>query len=327
VNNLPSNSDSPESGILGAAAEPLPASGDGAPVRPFRGVLLLLGALFFFACMDATTKYLAAHYNVPLIVAIRYIVNCALMIVLLAPSQGMQLMRTQRTGLVMVRALSLVAISLSFGFALQRMPVPETTAIIFLAPLLVVLVAGPILKERIGAIGWAAALGGFAGVLLVVRPGSGLDILGVAFAMMAVAGNVIYQLLSRILGRSERTIALLFYSTLTGSICFGLALPWFWTGEAPTLWQTVLFISLGVNGGIGHYLFTSAFRHAPASTLAPVTYVQLLWALLLGWTVFGHAPDLLTLVGMMVIATSGVVMALRSRRAALQSAARIHRDS
>src|SRR3954454_5088472 len=102
-----SDSSLPDSGIVGASAESPPASvKETSPViHPFRGVLLLLCALFFFACMDTTTKYLSAHYNVPLIVAIRYVVNCALMVVLLAPRQGMRLVRTQRTGLVMFRAL------------------------------------------------------------------------------------------------------------------------------------------------------------------------------------------------------------------------------
>jgi drug/metabolite transporter (DMT)-like permease len=305
----------PDDGIIGASAVSLPASGaTDAATHPFRGVVLLLCSLFFFACMDTTTKYLSAHYNVPLIVAIRYIVNCALMIVLLAPSQGAHLMRTQRTGLVLLRAFSLVSASLCVGLALQRMPVAEMTAIVFLGPILVALVAGPLLKERIGVIGWIAALAGFVGVLLVVRPGSGLNFWGVVFGLVAMVGNAVYQLMSRILIRTERTITLLFYTTLVGSICFGLALPWFWTSETPTLWQTLLFLSMGVNGGIGHYLFTAAFRHAPASTLAPINYFQLVWALVLGWIVFGHVPDGLTALGMLVVAASGAMMALKSRR-------------
>src|SRR6185312_7928751 len=132
-----SSTSQPDSGIIGASAESSPASIEetSPAVHPFRGVILLLSALFFFACMDTTTKYLSVHYNVPLIMAIRYIVHCALMIVLLAPRQGTQLMRTRRTGLVMLRALCLVAVSLFVGLALQRMPVAESTAIFFLAPM------------------------------------------------------------------------------------------------------------------------------------------------------------------------------------------------
>jgi drug/metabolite transporter (DMT)-like permease len=131
--------------------------------HPVRGALLCVAALLLFACMDATTKYLTQNHDVPLIVAVRYLGNLLLMVLLLAPSQGRTLVRTHRTGLVLVRALCLASASLLIAFALQRMPVAEMTAITFLAPILLVAVAGPLLGERVGWIGWAATLAGFAG--------------------------------------------------------------------------------------------------------------------------------------------------------------------
>lgn len=282
--------------------------------HPLRGAILFVTGLLLFACMDTTTKYLADAYNIPVIMAVRYIVNLLLMVVLIAPVQGRRLVETQRTGLVVVRALCLAAVSLLFGLALQRMPVAETTAIVFLAPMLVVLVAGPLLGERIGRLGWAAALLGFAGVLIIIRPGSGLAASGVAFALAAVGANVVYQLLSRVLAATERTMALLFYTALAGAILFGLALPWFWEGRAPTPWEALLLFSLGAYGGLGHFLFTAAYRYAPASLLAPMNYLQLLWAGLLSWAVFGHVPDAVSLLGMAVVAASGVLVALKTRR-------------
>lgn len=139
--------------------------------------MLFVSALF--ACMDTTTKYLTMHYNVPLVVAIRYIVHCLLMLVLLAPRQGKRLFKTQRTGLVLVRAASLAIASLFLEFALQRMPVAETTALNFLAPMLVVLLAYPVLGERIGLLAWVASIMGFGGVLLIVHPSSDLDSMGI----------------------------------------------------------------------------------------------------------------------------------------------------
>lgn len=281
--------------------------------HPFRGMLLLVTGLLLFACLDTTTKYLTAHYNTLLVVAIRYIVNCLLMILLLAPREGGRLVETQRTGLALVRAGCLAGGSLLVGLALHRMPVAETTAINFLAPMLVMLVAGPMLRERIGALGWTAAVAGFAGVLLIVRPGSGLDATGIACALGAVATTTVYQLLSRVL-RTERTIALLFYAALVGSIFLGVGLPWVWEGDAPTMWQVALFLSMGVTGGLGHFFFTAAYRYAPASLLAPMNYLQLLWAGLLGWIVFGHVPDGLSVVGMGVVAISGLMIAFKSRQ-------------
>ena len=275
---------------------------------------MFISALFFLACMDATTKYLSMQYNVPLVVAIRYIVNCLLMIIILAPTHGRQLVQTRRTGLVLVRAGCLAVASLFFGLALRRMPVAETTAIVFLAPILVMLIAGTVLHERVGALGWIAAAIGFAGVLLIVRPGSGLDATGVACVLCTVVATIAYHLLSRILVSTESTLALLFYTALVGSICFGASLPWYWVGDAPTWWQVSLFLILGVTAGLGHFLFTAAYRHAPASLLAPINYLQLLWTGLLGWSVFDHVPDGLTILGMGVVAVAGVMAALGSRR-------------
>lgn len=284
------------------------------PVESLRGVLLLLAALFLFAGMDTTTKILTLHYEAPLVVAMRYIVHCLLMIVFLAPTQGRKLIQTQRTGLVLLRAAALAVTSLFIGLALHRMPVAETTSITFLAPLLVVLLARPILGEHIGILRWAAAMIGFCGVLLIVRPSSGLDPGGVIFALCAAGGMVVYFLLSRALAHTEQTLSLLFYTALVGAIGCGAFLPWTWGGPVPTRWELLLFLAMGTAGGIGHFLLTAAYRHAPASLLAPMSYLQLLWAGLLGWLVFGHVPDRLSTLGMVVVAVSGVISALKIRR-------------
>jgi drug/metabolite transporter (DMT)-like permease len=285
-----------------------------ATTAPLRGVLLLIAAVLLFACMDTATKYLAALYAVPLIMAVRYGVNLLLMVVILGPRQGRRLYQTQRTGLVILRASCLVVASLFLGWALQRMPVAETTAIIFLGPMLVVLVARPLLGETLSAVGWIAVLAGFAGVLLIVRPGTGLDLIGVASLSVTVVATVAYNLLSRILARTESTTAMLFFTALAGSIAFATLVPFSLGGPTPTPWQLALLLSLGVIGGLGHFLFTAAFRYAPASLLAPINYLQLVWAGLLGWLVFRHVPDALTLVGMAIVAASGAMVAIRSAR-------------
>src|SRR5688572_4722952 len=290
------------------ATQSLPAA------HPVKGALLCIAALALFACMDTTTKYLAESHAAPLIVGVRYFGNFALMVLLLGPTHGRQMVRTQRTGLVLLRALCLATASLLIAFALERMPVAETTAITFLAPILLVVAAGPVLGERAGWTGWIATLAGFAGVMIIIRPGSGLVASGVILVLCAVATNLVYQLLSRVLAATENTFALLFYTELTGSILYGFALPWFIEDRAPSLFEAVLMLSLGVYGRLGHFLFTAAFRYAPASQLAPLNYLQLLWAGLLGWLVFGHVPDAVSLLGMTIVASSGVMMALKTRR-------------
>jgi drug/metabolite transporter (DMT)-like permease len=263
--------------------------------RPLRGALLCISALLLFACMDTTTKYLAERHEIPLIMAARYLGNLLLMLAILGPSHGRRLAAMQRKSLALA--------SLCVGSALKYLPVAETTAITFLAPILLVSVAGRFLGERVGWIGWIAALLGFAGVLLIVRPGIGLDPTGVMFVMAAVFCNLSYQFLSRLLAATEQTVALLFYTALVGSLFFGAMLPWYLGQEGPGIFDAMLMASVGVYGGLGHFLFTAAFREAPASLLAP-----------LGYLVFGHVPDELSLLGMGIVVSSGVLIALKTRK-------------
>ena len=288
------------------------------PTNVLRGMALVAMAVLVFAGMDATTKHLAATYNVPLIVALRYIGNLSLLVAIFAPRKGRALVTTRRTGLVLVRATSLALASLFAGLALQRMPVAETTAVIFLAPFGVMILAGRFMGEKIGLPGWAAAALGFAGVLLIVRPGSGLDPWGVAFAGLTAAATVCYNLLSRVLARSETTPALMFYSGLAGTLIFGATLPWSWHGPMPGTLDLTLFALIGAMALVGHFLATAAYRHAPASALAPVNYLHLAWAGLLGWLIFDHFPDGWSLVGMALVAGSGAASALFAHISALQ---------
>ncbi|MGV3574833.1 MAG: DMT family transporter [Devosia sp.] len=282
--------------------------------QPLRGLALIVGATLLFAYNDTTNKLLITEYNVPMVTAIRYIMHCLLMLAIVAPLHGREMVRTQRTGLVLVRAASLALGSLLVSFALQRMPVAETTAIVYLTPVLVVLLSGPLLKEKVGPMAWVAAVMGFAGVLLIARPGGGLDPIGVLFVLGNVVVSVTYNLLSRVLARTERTMAMLFYSALVGAIGFGIFLPWTLHGIAPTPLQLVLFLGLGVSAWLGHYLFTQSYRYAPAALVAPMTYMHLLWAGFLGWLVFGHAPEPIAIGGMALVALAGVVSAFRPRR-------------
>jgi drug/metabolite transporter (DMT)-like permease len=282
--------------------------------RPLLGVLMVMGAVFLFAANDTVTKTLVSQYPVPLVSAVRYAVHLLLMLALVAPRLGARLFKTTRTGLVLFRSLCLALSTLCMGLALQRMPVPESVAIIFLAPIVVVLMAGPVLGEKVAAASWVAALAGFGGVLLIVRPGGALDLWGVIFVVMAVATSVVYYLLSRVLAKTETTLALLFYSALVGTLCFGAMVPWSLSGPVPDLPTVTMFLSQGIAAGLGHYLFTAAHREATASLLAPASYTQLVWVGILSWLIFGHVPDLLTLLGMAVVGFAGATIAIVSTR-------------
>lgn len=283
--------------------------------HPVGGVLLFVCGLLLFACMDTMVKVLTANYPVPVVAALRYAVHLMLMVALLAPTHGRRLVQTQRTRWVLLRALCLAGATLFMGLALQRMPLAETTAIVFLSPLVVVLIAAPVLGEKTGRSDWLAALTGFLGIVLIARPGGDLDPVGIVYGLCAVAVMVGYQLLSRVLAATEQTLAMLFVSALMGSLLFGATLPFFWTGPMPPPKDLLLFLLVGASGGMGHFLFTAAYRQAPASVLAPLMYVQLLWAGLLGWLVFGHVPDALSIAGMCIVAACGAWVGLHSHRA------------
>lgn len=280
----------------------------------FKGFLMAMLGLFLLSCMDSATKYLIAHYNVPFVVAIRYIVHFLLMVLLFAPRHSTQLIKTQRTGLVILRALVLTLSSVFMGLALQRMPLAETVAINFLAPTLVAFLATYTLHERIDALNWAAIITGFIGVLVIARPGGGLDTIGVMFALCAASAGAAYQILSRLLASTEKAITLLFYVALVGSILSAIALPWFWENKMPSNLELVLLISMGVSGGLGHYFFTRAYSYISASILAPITYLQLFWAGLMGWLIFDAVPDSLSILGMCIIVASGLLIALKFQR-------------
>ncbi len=295
-------------------ADAVPLSPAAPDRNPMKGVVLVMGAALLFAMADVTTKHLAQTFNVALIVALRYAVNLALLLVFLAPRHGRALFRTERAWLVILRGVFLAFASLTMGMALTLMPVAETVAIIYIAPILVMLLSVPLLKEKVGPAGWIGAAAGFAGVLLIVRPGSGLVPLGVALAMANACASAAYHLTTRSLARTESAMAMMVWTAMVGTAIFGATLPWSLTGPVPTWGDAGLLLGLGALMTGGHYLFTLAYREARASVLAPVNYLHLVWAAALGWLVFRQAPDAWGMAGMAMVVAAGLAVAVRARR-------------
>lgn len=279
-----------------------------------KGVLLVMAAVLLFALADTVGKHLVALYAAPVILAGRYLINLGLLAAVLGPSQGPALWRTQRTGLVVLRGLCLAAASISMMLALRVMPLGETVAIIYLAPFLVMFLSGPLLGEHATRAGWIGAGVAFAGVVLIARPGSGLDPWGVALCVLNAGLSTGYHLLTRILARTETTNALLFHTALVGAAVFSALAVGSLHVPMPQGWDIVLLVALGALATVGHFLFTAAYREAPASLLAPVNYLHLVWAAILGWLVFDHAPDAISLLGILMIAGAGMAVAVQTRR-------------
>lgn len=287
-----------------------------APQNIMRGIFLMLCAVLLFASMDATAKWLTAKYPVPMLVWARYLVHCLLMLIFLFPSHGRHLWYSPRPGLQIARALMLLGVTgfTMLGFRLLSLTVATTIA--FLAPLLVGLLAGPVLKEKVGVIQAVALIVGLVGVVLIARPGGEVPLMGVVFAGAGALCYTAYQLLTRVLAPHESSVTMLFYTALVGTLMSSLALPWTWSDIHPGGLDAFLICMLGVLGGSGHYLLIRAFRITPASTLAPFLYAQLVWAGLLDLVVFAHLPDGPTWVGIALIVVAGLSVVVKEKLSA-----------
>ena len=276
-------------------------------------VLLMLGATLCFAALDATSKHLSKTYPIPMMVWGRYTFHCLMMVVFLAPSMRLQLVATSRPIAQITRALLLVGTT---GFSMvgfSMMPLAESTAFLFITPLVVVILSHWLLKESITAGHWLAVVAGFCGALLIARPGGALSLHGLFWMSLAAACYAFYQVQTRQLSPTENTVTMLFYTALVGTVSMTLAAPLYWGGPMPDWIDAVLIASLGIYGGTGHLMLTRAFRYAAASFLSPFLYAQLIWAMVLGWLFYDHLPDLISIAGMAVIAASSLSIALSER--------------
>jgi drug/metabolite transporter (DMT)-like permease len=263
--------------------------------------------------MDASSKYLSAYYPIPTIVWARYVFQFLLMAAALGPRYGMGLVRTANLRLQIVRGLILALSSLVFLGALSRMPLPEASSIAFMAPLIIAVLAGPVLHERVERRTWLGLAAGFAGVLMIVRPGGGLFTWVAMFPLASACLMAVYQLMTRKLAGRDAALTTLFYPAIVGTAVVPLAFPFAFVLPQQPL-HLALFVAIGFMGGIGHFFLIKAYEHAPASMLGPFMYSQLVMAIFLGWLVFGHLPDAFSFAGMLVIAGSGLMLVLSHRR-------------
>ena len=282
--------------------------------NPLKGVALVGAATLLFASGDTLGKHLSMAYAATLVLSARYLINLGLVLATMWPRHRSAVWQTQRTGLVVLRGLLLALATITMLLALRVMPVAETVAIIYITPVFLMLASGPILGERVSLLGWVCAALGFAGVLLIARPGSGLDPWGVALCLVNALLGTGYHLLTRILTRTETTMALLFHTALVGSVLsVGLTL-----ALGVQIWPSAadmgLILAYGTCATVGHLLLTSAYREAPASTLAPVNYMHIAFATVLGWLVFRQIPDAPGFAGMALIAVAGLLAAWRASR-------------
>jgi drug/metabolite transporter (DMT)-like permease len=274
---------------------------------PLSAVLLIVVASACFTSVDVTVKHLSQRYPVPLLVWARWGVQTLLMLAILGPRLRWNLVRTQKLPMHILRGAVLVGSGTCFFSALKYLPIAEATALNYMSPILVTLMAGWLLGERLTRPRWAFVVTGFVGMLLIVRPGTEVLHPAALFALVAAALYATFQILTRKMA-GEGLMVLLFFPSLVGTVLSSAAVPFFHYNAWYPIADVLLFVVIGIMGFVGHLLFIRAFQVASASAIAPFTYMQLVWSTFAGWLVFGSFPDAWTLSGIVVIAGSGVVL-------------------
>jgi drug/metabolite transporter (DMT)-like permease len=204
--------------------------------------------------------------------------------------------------------------------ALTRLPLADATAIQFASPLITVGLAALILKERVRIYRWSAVFIGFIGVLIMLVPHldpahytnlASAAAIGAMLAVLAAFINAGTVIQTRRLTRTETTPSIVFYFSLICAIAGAATLPFAW--HTPTLYELTILITLGMLGGLAHIFLTESYRFAAASVIAPFDYTSMLWALLLGYWMFGEVPTALVFVGAAIVIAAGLFVLWRER--------------
>ena len=280
----------------------------GRPGDSLKAIGLMCVAVVLFSGLDASAKYLVTRAELPIvqIVWMRFAGQFVIMLSLLGALPVAALLGTRKLKLELLRSLLMVTTTACNFIALEHLRLDQTVTVVFLAPLVVALLAGPLLGEWVGWRRLVAILVGFLGILIAVRPGLGLHP-AFLFAFGAMLAYALFMLLTRHMAAFDPPLVTLFYSMFAGA-AFGAPFAIAHWVPPPDALSWLLLCSLGILGGAGHYLFIHAYRLAPASAVAPFLYLQLLSMVAFGYFIFGDLPDAWTLAGSAVIVASGIYL-------------------
>ena len=302
---------------------------------PFRGILFIIAGISIFSIQDVVIKWISGDYSVHQILFVRSVVALVPLFVIVRLNGGLASLRTRRPVIHLVRAILMLLAYTTFYLALAAMKLADTVALFFSAPLFVTALSVPCLGEKVGFRRWAAVSVGFVGVLVMMRPGSGVV---EPAALLAVAAALFYAtsaMLTRRLGATDNGASMTFYATTIYVVItagLGLALgdgaldqnghvslrfllrAWVW----PTWPDFALMAFCGLIAAFGFYCLSQAYRLAQVNVVAPFEYVALPWAVAWGFVFWGDIPDAQTMAGISLVVGSGLYVlhreALRGRR-------------
>jgi drug/metabolite transporter (DMT)-like permease len=285
----------------------------GAQSAEIRGVLAALLAMAMFGLMDGASKFLAeAGYSPAQILFLRYLFSVPVALMIVAPVGLRVASRTHRPFFQLGRVIVLLVEMAMVLMAFRAMPLADAHALFSATPLLVTALSIPLLGERVGPRRWAAVLVGFAGVLIIIRPGLVALHPGVVPALVSVGLYALYQVMTRIVARVDRAETIFLFQIVVGAALLLPLAPWVWV--TPPLGHWPLFLLLAGLGAAGHLLLIRALALAPAVLLQPFSYTMLIWAVLFGWLLFGDVPDRWTLLGAAIVIAAGIYTAVREQR-------------
>ena len=269
-----------------------------------------------FAVSSAVSKWLVATYPVGEVLFSRAVVSLVALGLFILPGTGLAVFHTRRPGAHVMRGLSQATSQTLLVIAFSLMPLASATAINFSAPLFATLVSILLLKEGVGAARWTALAVGFVGVLLVTSPGADTFQTG---AVYALANAVLFGTVTagvRGMTATESTETLTMYQMVLLSAAFTAMLPFGF--RMPTGGDALIMLLNGLANAVGQYWWTRSLHLAPTAAVAPFQYLSLVWALIIGFAVWGDVPTASLLIGSAIVVGSGIFLFWReSRRAAV----------
>jgi drug/metabolite transporter (DMT)-like permease len=270
------------------------------------GIGFMLAMTVCFSTLDASAKFVTNELSLWMVMWGRYFFHFLFIAVFLLRGAPGKILKTRNIKLQILRSFMIFSAGITFWAGLMYLPLADCTVMAFISPLLVTVLAVLFLDESFGSHRWKAVILGLVGVMIVIRPGMGIVSWAVVLPLMAAAFYATLQITTRVLGQQDTALTTLFYTSICGMVFSSVMVVFFW--QTPTLYQWLMLMWLGLIGAIGHFIMIKAFERAPASLLAPFDYATLVWATLLGYFIFGDLPDGWTIVGAVIIVSSGIYL-------------------
>ena len=273
-------------------------------------ILLMIGAIFCFASMDATAKYLMKEIGPAQTIWARYTVQAILVTVLILPKINIY-GKTKYPKLQFLRSVALMMATTLFFFAFSKLGLAEASAIFNISPVLITLGAFLFLREQIGPRRVIGIFVSLLGALIIIRPGSGVFTVYALLPLGAAIFYSTYSLVTRFVGADESPWTSLFYSAIFGAICYSIYIVFHWNPMSSN--ALLLTIIIGLFGTAGHICLIRALTLGEASLVAPFIYTNLLFTTIWGLVLFGNFPDFWTIGGALIIVAAGIYVWARDR--------------